>query len=146
MNVPLFRNVKRGTIMAFAGGAILLSSVSAWAAGENARLTHDLTVGAAHDIQLKADQLVQVLKRTGEKAVIMVQLADGSNGVFQINADAVEMVAAAAAPAPASAATPAATNAAPVAAATPAKPSTPAPAATASVSNAPPPAGQITKK
>jgi hypothetical protein len=135
MNVPLFRHIRRGTIMAFAGGAILLNSVSAWAAGESARITHDLTVGAAHDIQLKVDQVVQVLKRSGEKAVIMVQLADGSSGVFQINAAALEIIAPPAAPAPALApavaATPAATNAAPVKAAAPAAAAPASPTATA---------------
>lgn len=133
--------------MAFAGGAILLSSVGAWADAAKGRLITDLTVGAAHDIQLKTDQVVQVLKNSGAKAVIMVQLADGSNGVFQINAASVEMITPAVVtppPAPAVVVKPAA-----VAAVTPApstKPSTPTPTAKAGVSNAPPPEGQITKK
>jgi len=146
MNVPFFRHVRRGTLLAFAGGAILLSSVSAWAAGENARITHDLTVGAAHDIQLKADQMVQVLKRTAEKAVIMVKFADGSSGIFQVNSAAVEMVVTAA-PAPAAPVVAiATTNAAPANVIAAPAASKPQPAATAPVSNAPPPVGQITRK
>jgi hypothetical protein len=102
-------------ITVLAGGAILLCSVGAWAEEEKGRLTHDLTVGASHDIQLKGDQVVQVLKHSGQTVVIMVQLPDGSSGVYQIAAAAVEITAPSASPPPPSSVTPpASTNATPV--------------------------------
>jgi hypothetical protein len=59
---------------------------------QNGRLTHDLTVGAAHDIQLKGGQTVQVLSQSASTVVIMVQLSDGSNGVYQLAPGDVQMI------------------------------------------------------
>ena len=58
---------------------------------EKGQLTHDLTVGANHDIHLKAHQVVQVLNQSGQTAVIMVALPDGSNGVYQVGAADIEI-------------------------------------------------------
>ena len=88
------------TIAVFAGGAILFYSGGARADEEKGRLKQDITVGANHDVRLKAHQVVQVLKNSGNTAVIMVQLPDGSNGVYQIDAAAIEMIAPSAAPPP----------------------------------------------
>ena len=102
----------------------------AWGDVENGRLTRDLTVGPSHDIQLKTEQVVQVLKHSGQTVVIMVQLPDGSNGVYQVDAAAVEITAPIAAPPPPSSVTPlASTNATPVnpVASVPAAPTNPPP-------------------
>jgi len=87
----------RGARRVFA--AMLFSSVGAWA-DPNARLTQDVTVGPAHDVPLKANQPVQVMKQTGGTDVIMVQLQDGSTGVYQVDAAIVEMTAPKPAPPP----------------------------------------------
>ena len=111
----------------------LLMSYAVAHGQEQGKLTRDLTVGSAHDIHLTADQVVQVLKRSGTSAVILVQLPDGSNGVYQIDASAVESVAPGtpSAPTPSTAALtnspPAPSAPAPVAATAP-PPPTPAPA------------------
>ena len=63
------------------------------------KLNRDLTVGAKNDVNLKSGQTVQVLGKSGSKVVIMVTLADGSNGVFQV--DAADVAITAAAPPPA---------------------------------------------
>jgi hypothetical protein len=97
------------------------------------KLTHDITVGTNHDVQLHTGQVVQVMKDAGGQAVIMVALPDGSNGVFQIDATDVELLAAdVPPPSPAPAPAPAATtpkhvvqSPAPAAAPRPAEPSTP---------------------
>jgi hypothetical protein len=88
-------------------------------------LTHDLTVGPAHDVQLKKDQEVQILKDSGSVAVIMVQLPDGSNGVYQIASTDVEI----AAPSPGSAPAIAPAPANPTPAAVVPAPSAPSPPA-----------------
>jgi hypothetical protein len=133
-----------GTIPVFAGGAILFYSVGAWADEALGRIKQDLTVGANHDVQLKTDQVVQVLKNSGQTVVIMVQLPDGSNGVYQIDSAAIEIIAPnpAPPPPPSVVTTPAATNAGPVnpvapVPAAPKNPPTPQPAVTA-VPSAPP--------
>jgi hypothetical protein len=76
----------------FAVVAMLFGSINA-GADPNARLTQDVTVGPAHDVQLKANQPVQVMKQSGATDIIMVQLPDGSNGVYQVDAAIVEMTA-----------------------------------------------------
>jgi len=98
------------------------------------KLNHDMIVGAAHDIPLKAGQAVQVMGQSGGKVVIMVTLADGSNGVFQVGAADVTLTPAAPAPPPpATAPMPTPAPASPMAtapASPPPAPSTPAPAPT----------------
>ena len=94
---------------------------------QQGRLTRDVTVGANHDIQLKAGQVVQVLKDSGPNAVVMV--TGDASGIYQIDASAVEITAA-----PASVPSPASTNAITTAAqpnatsAAPQQPAVPAPA------------------
>ncbi|MCE0498013.1 MAG: redoxin domain-containing protein [Methylacidiphilales bacterium] len=102
------------TITVFAVGAILFYSVGAWADEENGRLTHDVMVGASHNIQLKTDQIVRILKNSGGTVVIMAQLPDGSSGIYQIDAAAVEIIAPSVTPPPPIVTTPVNTNAAPV--------------------------------
>jgi hypothetical protein len=77
---------------------------------QQGRLTHDVMVGANHDIQLKTGQVVQVLKDSGTTAVVMVATG-GASGIYQIDAKDVEITAA-----PASVPAPAGTNAATTAA------------------------------
>jgi hypothetical protein len=98
---------------------------------QQGRLTHDVMVGANHDIQLKVGQVVRVLKDSGPTAVVMVETG-GANGIYQIDASAVEIT-----PSPASVPSPASTNVATTAAqptptsAAPKQPVVPAPAAAA---------------
>jgi len=103
----------RSAILLLAYSAVLFS-VNAWAAGQTGRITHDLTVGAAHDVQLKAGQKVNVLKQSGQTIVIGVQLPDGSMGIFQIDATSVDLTSVDKPPAVPVASTPAVTNPAPV--------------------------------
>ena len=70
-------------------------------------------VGASHNIQLKTDQIVRVLKNSGATVVIMAQLPDGSSGIYQIDTAAVELIAPSVTPPPSIVTTPANTNAAP---------------------------------
>jgi hypothetical protein len=102
----------------FVSSALFLSSTNGWADEQQGKVTHDLTVGAAHDVQLKAGQTVQVLKQSGGTAVIMVQLPDGSSGIYQIDGADLELTVPSSAPpasspAPAVSATPAAQPSAP---------------------------------
>ena len=90
-----------------------LYSIGAWADEEEGRLTHDVMVGASHNIQLKTDQIVRVLKNSGATVVIMAQLPDGSSGIYQIDTAAVELIAPSVTPPPSIVTTPANTNAAP---------------------------------
>ena len=71
------------------------------------RIKSDLTVGANHDVTLKAGEVVQVMKNSGGKAVVMATLPDGSSGVFEIDASDVDVTAPAIAapPTPATSAT-----------------------------------------
>ena len=74
-------------IVALAGSPVL-------AALPTARLKHALAVGGAKNIRLDTGQVVQVLKNSGDSVVILVQLPGGSSGIYQIDAAAVEMLAA----------------------------------------------------
>ena len=56
------------------------------------KLTQDTTVGANHDIVLKAGYVVQIMKQSGPATVIMVPLPDGSNGIFQIDSGTIQAV------------------------------------------------------
>jgi hypothetical protein len=96
--------------MVLAIGTILFYSGGAWGDEEKGWLTRDLTVGANHDIQLKTDQVVQVIKHSGQTVVISVQLPDGSSGVYQIDAASVGTIPPSAATLPSIVTTPANTN------------------------------------
>ena len=110
-------------LVLLAGGAVFLDPANAWADPPSGRVKQDITVGANHDVQLKAGQVVQILKQSGATVVIMVSLPDGSNGIFQIDATDVEMTVPNAAPPQPPAApvatTPVITNAAPALAVAP---------------------------
>jgi len=121
--------INRLLVFVAVAGVILFHSVAF--AQVKGQLTSDLTVGAAHDVQLKSGQVVQVLKSSGGTAVIMVAMPDGSNGVFQVDASAVEVQAASAPP-------PAPVAPAPTPPPTPPTSAAPPPAPT--VSTSPPPA------
>ncbi len=105
---------------------------------QQGRLTHDVMVGANHDVQLKAGLAVQVLKDSGTTAVIMV--TGDASGIYQIDASAIEITTA-----PASAPLPATTNAVTTATppaskpAAPAQPAVPAPAPVAAANPKPQP-------
>jgi hypothetical protein len=88
-------------LAALAFGAVLLCSSGAWADMPQGRIKSDLTVGANRDVRLRAGDIVQVMSNSGGKVVVMSTLPDGSNGVFEINAADVEMIAASPSPAPA---------------------------------------------
>jgi len=107
------------------GCTILFCSSGAWADPENGRITKDIMVGGAHDVPLKANQPVKVLKHSGETVVIMVALPDGSSGIYQIDAAAVEILASTAAP-PTVVKVPAVTNTAQISPVAP-EPTAPAP-------------------
>jgi hypothetical protein len=128
----------RCKVIAF--GVILLFSSSARADEQKGRIKHDITVGANHDVTLKTDQVVQVMKSSGSKVVIMAQMPDGSSGVYQIDVGDIELVAATPAPT-APVAAPALTNAAPASpvAATPSTPTNSPAAASAPDKPAAPP-------
>ncbi len=55
-------------------------------------MTQDLTVGANHDVALKTGEVVQIMNQSAGKAVVMVPLPDGSNGIFQIDSTAIQSV------------------------------------------------------
>jgi len=104
----------------------VLCIAPARAVQQEGTLTRDLTVGTANDVHLKSGTAVHVMRFTATKAVIMTTLADGSNGIFEIDATAVAVTAPATplpapAPAPAPSIAPAPTpKVAPVAATQPA--------------------------
>ncbi len=95
------------------------------------KLNHDLVVGASHDIPLKAGQAVQVMGQSAGKVVIMVTLADGSNGVFQVDAADVTITPAASATPPPAPPPPAPVAASPMPAAPASPPPPPTPPAPA---------------
>ena len=111
--------------------ALLFCSVDCWA-DPNARLTQDVIVGPAHDVHLKANQPIQVMKQAGATDVIMVQLPDGSTGIYQVDSAIVEM----------SASTPATPPPAPAPAPAPAVVVAPAPAPAPSPASAVSPTAQ----
>ena len=77
-------------------------TVAAAQPSENYRLKHAVTVGMSDNpVQLKAGDIVEVLRISGPKAIISVAAADGSKAIYQINAEALEPVPAATATAPA---------------------------------------------
>ena len=94
-------------------GAVLSWSLGAGADEVKGRIRHDLVVGTSHDVQLKTGQIVQVLKRSGETAIIMAPAPDGSSGIYQIEGNAVEVVAASVPAAVSAPAASTATNAVP---------------------------------
>ena len=71
-------------------GSAAVDSMEIASAGEKpGRLTHDLNVGAANDVHLKIGQVVTILKNSGSTLVVSVQLANGSSGIYQVDASAV---------------------------------------------------------
>jgi hypothetical protein len=98
------------------------------------RLTRDVTVGPNHDVQLKVGQTVQILNQSGAQMVVSVQLPDGSSGIYQIDAAAIEL---AASPSPSPSPTPSPT---PVPAPSPATPPPVAPPSAQSIAPPAPPA------
>lgn len=106
------------------------------------KLKRDVLVGPKRDVQLKADQVVQVVTSSGSVALIVVKNPDGTKAAYQVEASALEILAPEAAK-PAAAA-PAAQPAPQPVAPTPPSPApaaaTPAPApASTSAASAPPP-------
>jgi hypothetical protein len=97
--------------------SVLIWATAARADENQGRLTRDATVGAAHDVHLKAGQVVQVLKQSGQTVVIMVPLPDGTSGTYQIDATAITVATTSAEAAPSqnsnTASTPAPVQAAP---------------------------------
>jgi len=76
---------------------------------DSGRITHDVSVGPPdHPVALKAGTTIKVLSVGATQDVIAVALPDGSSGIFQVDAAAVELSApaAAAAPAPSNASPP----------------------------------------
>lgn len=124
-------------ILVIAALALSFSILPVTADMPTGKLNRDLTVGAKNDVNLKSGQTVQVLGKSGSKVVIMVTLADGSNGVFQVDAADVAITAAAPPPPPAPAPA-AAPSPAPVAPPVPpSAPPTPAPSAAPTPSGPP---------
>jgi hypothetical protein len=107
-----------------------------------AHLAHDLTVGANNDVSLKSGAAVQVMKQSGATMVIMVPLDDGSQGIFQVEAAAVQLDSVETPPSAPAAPTQAsgtnATAAAPLPALAAAPVATPTPAETPAVALVPP--------
>jgi nucleoredoxin len=94
----LLSHLRGRTLTALVGCAVLFCTLDAKADQETGRLKHDLTVGPSNDVHLTADQTVQILKQSDQFVVIMVQLPDGSNGIYQVDPNAVEITAPSAAP------------------------------------------------
>jgi hypothetical protein len=102
--------------------AVFFAASLAPAKAEDAHLLKDATVGPAdHSIALKEGTAVKVLSVRGNKAVIMVNLPDGTSGVYQVDSALVEL------PAPGEPPPPAPTPAAPPGAPPPAANLPPAP-------------------
>lgn len=104
--------------------ALFYSAGGVWASGEQGLLNRDLMVGASHNVRLKSHLVVQILKHSDGTLVIMAVSPDGSSGVYQVDAAAVDLLAPTNIPAPSSSPT-LATNAAPVASPPPAPPPPP---------------------
>ena len=73
--------------------ALAFSVLAAIAATPSGKLNRDLVVGSENNVKLSAGQTVQVLGQSGSKVIIMIPLADGSNGVFQVDTADVTLVA-----------------------------------------------------
>jgi nucleoredoxin len=86
--------------------ALLMIAMGAWmfcpqnvrAEVQKGQITHDMKVGATQDVLLKAGQIVQVLKQSGQTVVIMAPASDGSPGIYQIDEQAITILPAAAPP------------------------------------------------
>ena len=95
---------------------ILALSMGMVAAMDTGHIKYDVTVGSSNSpLHLKAGQEVQIMSMSGTKAVIMAPLPDGTTGVYQIDAAAVDTSSATPPPtsAPAAPVTPTNTVAAP---------------------------------
>jgi hypothetical protein len=82
----------RGLVAAAFVTLLALAASTARADMAEGKLTQDLTVGANNDIPLKTGQVVQIMNQKSAKTVIMVPLADGSNGIFQIDSAKIQSV------------------------------------------------------
>jgi hypothetical protein len=76
----------------FVVSILLLLPATAHADTAEGKITQDITIGANHDIPLKTGQVVQIMNQNGAKTVIMLPLADGSNGIFQIDSADIQSV------------------------------------------------------